>query len=113
MVTIVDSRSMENLEGETFFGLVVQGGIEAVKSAQSGRMYFTSRKATVPTTFNEVMCKSLVGTTMKGSIKKVECDPFDYTIAETGEVIQLEHRYEYVTEDSEIISSHVQSEEVY
>lgn len=107
MVKIVGHKSFERENGEKFFGLVVQGGIEAVKSQQTGKTYFTSRSVTVPTTFDESTCMELVGTKINGMIKKVTTDPYDYTITETGEVIQLNHTYEYVTEEDNIIANNV------
>ncbi|MDI9319817.1 MAG: hypothetical protein QM530_05000 [Phycisphaerales bacterium] len=35
---------------------------------------------------------------MPGSIAKIECEPYDYTLPETGEVIQLSHTYGYIPE---------------
>jgi hypothetical protein len=32
---------------------------------------------------------------MVGSIAKVECEPYEFTIPETGEVISRQHRYDY------------------
>jgi hypothetical protein len=32
---------------------------------------------------------------MPGAIVKVECDSYEYTLPETGEIIHLTHRYEY------------------
>ncbi|MBL7887065.1 MAG: hypothetical protein JNJ52_09975 [Flavobacterium sp.] len=107
MVTIVDYKSFERENGEKFFGLVVQGGIEAVKSQQTGKTYFTARTVTVPTTFDESTCSGLIGTKIGGVIKKVETDPYDYTVTETGEVIQLTHSYEYMTEEDSVITKNI------
>ncbi|WP_278034978.1 hypothetical protein [Flavobacterium nitratireducens] len=112
MVTIVDYKTFSKENGENFFGLVVQGGVEAVRSTQTGKMYFTSKTATVPTTFNEITCKSLVGTTLEGAVKKVECDDYEYTVKETGEVITLSHRYEYVTAEEEILNNNLVPKEM-
>lgn len=107
MVTIVDFKTFEKENGENFFGLVVQGGIEVVKSQETGRTYLTARTATVPTTFNQVTCESLIGTTLEGKIKKVECESYHYTPKDSDEVIELNHRYEFVTEESEILENNV------
>lgn len=99
MVTIIDFKSYENSNtGENFNSLVIQGGIEMVKSKETGRFYATARKTTIPSTFDEATCKALIGQTMPGNVKKVETEPYDYTVESTGEVIQLSHRYEYVEE---------------
>lgn len=107
MVTIVDYKSFTKENGENFFGLIVQGGIEAVKSQQTGKTYFTARTATVPTTFDEQICVGLVGTKIDGLVKKVETAPYTYEVKETGEIIQLNHRYEYITEEESIIETNL------
>jgi len=107
MVTIVGYKSFEKEDGENFYGLVVQGGIEAVKSQQTEKTYFTARTATVPTTFDEQICKDLVGTKIEGIVKKVETDPYDYTVKGTGEIIELNHRYEYISEEDHIIETNL------
>ena len=99
MVTIVDYKQRENEDGESFFVLVIQGGLEMVKSQESNRYYATARKANVPSTFNEITCKGLVGSQMPGKIQKVETDPYEYTVEETGEILELNFRYEYVPEE--------------
>nr|WP_315141929.1 hypothetical protein [uncultured Flavobacterium sp.] len=112
MVTIIDFKTFTKDNGENFFGLVVQGGLEAVRSAQTNKMYFTAKTATVPTTFNEITCKSLVGTTLEGSVKKVECDDYEFTVKDTGEIITLKHRYEYISDEEAILHNNLISEEV-
>jgi len=112
MVTIIDFKTFTKENGENFFGLVVQGGIEATRSLLTGKMYFTAKTATVPTTFNETTCKSLVGTTLEGCVKKIDCDSYNYTVKETGEIIKLSHRYEYLSAEEEILHKNLVSEEV-
>ncbi len=103
MVSVIGYKTFEKENGEKFFGLVVQGEIEAVKSQQTGKSYFTARTATVSTTFDEQICKSFVGSKIEGMVKKVETDSYDYTVKETGEIIELNHRYEYVSDEDIII----------
>ncbi len=110
MVTIVDYKTYQKENGENFYALVVQGGLEAVKSKQTDRTYFTARAARVGCTFGEEMCKKLIGTEMPGSIRKVDVDPYDYAIPDTGEIIKLQHRNEYVGEEESIILDNVQKE---
>jgi hypothetical protein len=100
MVRIINFKKYTNDDGEVFFVLELQGGIEMVKSQQTGRFYATARKVTIPSTFDEMTCKSLVGTELPGRIVKAETDPYEYTIKETGEVIELSHRYEYQSEET-------------
>ncbi|GIZ07902.1 hypothetical protein [Flavobacterium sp. UMI-01] len=112
MVTITDYKTFSKENGENFFGLVVQGGVEAVRSTQTGKMYFTAKTATVPTTFNETICKSLIGTTLEGNVKKVACDDYEYTVKDTGEIITLSHRYEYIFAEEEVLNNNLIPKEI-
>lgn len=107
MVTIVNFKTFTKDNGENFFGLVVQGGIEVVKSQQTGKTYFTAKTATVPTTFDEQTCMGLIGTKLDGHVQKVECDPYDYTVKETGEIVELYHRYDYVSEEDYVVDTNL------
>lgn len=107
MVTVIDFKENENKEGTKFYSLVIQGGIEMVKSEQTGRYYATARKTTIPSTFNEPTCKALVGQTMSGNVMKVECEPYEFTIEGTGEVVELSHTYAYVPEQTKKATSQV------
>lgn len=95
MVTVKEVKKAENSMGEEFFGLIVQSGAVAVKSKETGRVYFTAKTAFVSTTFDEETANSMIGQEFDGTIKKVETDPYEYTIEETGEVVELSHRWEY------------------
>ena len=112
MVTILGYKTFEKENGENFYCLVVQGGIEAVKSQQTGKTYITARTVDVPTTFDEQTCSGLIGEKISGAVKKVATDPYDYTVTETGEIIQLNHRYEFVSEEDNIIDSNVMQPEL-
>lgn len=41
----------------------------------------------------------LIGSEFPGIIMKQECEPYEYTISDTGEVITLNHRYVYLPEE--------------
>ena len=107
MVTVKEFLQRESKDGEKFFVLVLQGGATPVKSKKTGKMYFTVKTASVPSTFDEDMCKSLIGTQFPGRIVKVECEPYEYTIKETGEIIELNHRWEYQDDFEEQITEPV------
>ena len=98
MVKVVGFKALENSEGEEFFGLVLQGGIEMVQSEDTGRFYATAKKCTVASTFDANTCDGLVGEKIPGDIKKITCEPYDYSIAQTGEVISLSHKWQFVPE---------------
>lgn len=96
MVTVTNYLQRENAEGKSFFMLELAGDLEIVTSQVTGKPYATIRKTSIPTTFDESMCKLMLGKQMPGQIVKVEVEEaYDYTNKETGEVISLNHRYEY------------------
>ena len=99
MVRVTNYAERENSAGEKFYSLILQGtGIEMVKSQETGRFYATSKQASVTSTFDEETCKSLIGEEITGSIKKLETDPYEFTIPDTGEVVVLNHRWQYLPE---------------
>jgi predicted choloylglycine hydrolase len=67
---IIDYKTIRTETGKEFNLLVAQGVIDPLVSAKTGRIYLTMRKANVSTAFNEVSCKSLIGTKLKESIEK-------------------------------------------
>lgn len=87
-------------EGEKgqFALLELQGDLELVQSSTTGRYYATVRKCTMSCTLDYEAAKGFIGKEMPGSIQKVDCEPYEYTVEETGEVITLNHRWEYVPE---------------
>ena len=114
MVRIIDFKTRSNEEGEEFNVLIVQGGVEPVKSKETGKLYFTARKASVPSTFDAETCKTLIGESFEGTIEKVSCEPYEYTIADTGEVIELDYRFEYVDETLDLVEQNtVEAEKVF
>ena len=100
MVRIVNYQKRTTEEGKEFFTLELQGGIEVVKSQETGKLYMTARKASLSCTFDELTCQSLIGTELPGSVRKVACEDYSYTIKETGEIITLSHRFEYVEHEA-------------
>lgn len=112
MVQIVDYKTYEKDNGETFHALVVQGGVEAVVSKETGKTYLTARTASVSCTFNKFMCESLLGTQLEGSIRKVHVDPYDYNIPGSDVSIELSHRYEFISNDEKIIDENLIEEEL-
>lgn len=107
MVTIKNYKTIKREDGEQFHALILEGGIEPVLSQKTGRTYFTVRSATVATTFGEETCKSAIGSTFPGVIKKIDCEPYDYTVKDTGEIIELSHRWEYVDDNLQVLRDHV------
>src|SRR5690606_34403186 len=82
-----------------FYLLQLQGELEVNFSKKTGLPYATMRKCTIPSTFDERICKTLIGKQIRGMIEKVKSEPYDYTIPETGEVISIDYQYSYVPEE--------------
>lgn len=99
MVRIISYKKRETEDGKEFFVLELQSGIEMVKSKETGKFYVTARKASISSTFDELTCQALIGTELPGKVEKVMCEPYEYVIKDTGEVITLTHRFEYVEEE--------------
>ncbi|WP_259016581.1 hypothetical protein [Emticicia fluvialis] len=96
MVTVTAYQQRTSVEGKDYFALELQSDdMEFVISQNTGRHYITTRKCWISSTFNESMCLKMLGKTMAGSITKTECEPYEFTIPETGEVITRQHRYDY------------------
>ena len=98
MVTVVDCSVRKSNEGIDMAYLVVESEPEFVRSSSTQKMYMTSRRAFVLTTFDKKVCKSLIGTKYPGSIKKIQCDEYEFTKPNSEEVVKLDFRYEYSDE---------------
>ena len=95
MVTIIDFKKRENSEGEEFGVLILQGGIETVRSKTTNRPYITARKSSVPTTLDENFAKNMIGKELPGTIERLECEPYEFVNPETGKKIKLDYTYQY------------------
>lgn len=114
MVTIVDYKTYQREDGTEFHALIVQGGVEAVKSKETGNTYLTAKTARVSCTFNESACDALKGTQIQGSVQKLDVEPYEYTVPNTGEILTLTHKYEFISEEESILKKNVvQKEEVF
>lgn len=94
MVTISNYESRQGTDAE-FFVLILQGDVEFVTSQKTGLPYAMLPKCSMPATFDEVTCKSMVGKQIPGSIIKQECEPYEYIIPRTKEVVELCYNYVY------------------
>jgi hypothetical protein len=95
MVEIIGFQQRTNEEGESFNVLELLGGLELIKSSQTGNFYATARKATITSTFDERMCKQLIGTKLPGKIERVPCEPYEFNIPGSEEVVTLSHTYRF------------------
>jgi len=99
MVTVSDYAVRTNSEGDPFVVLILTGDLSMVQSQESGNFYATVKKCSVVSTFSENIASQMVGKQLPGTILKEECEDYDYTVPETGEVIVLSHRWVYNPEE--------------
>ena len=101
MVRIIGFKEVISNEGKAFNSLVLQGGVEVIHSA-SGNIYATARKANLASAFDAETCQSLIGTELAGSIEKQDCEPYEYTVPQTGEILVLSYHYSFVPEEKKV-----------
>lgn len=101
MVTVIN-YALRKKEGENkpYITLTLEGGIEMVQSQNTGRFYATVRTCVVSSTFDELTAQRMVGKEMPGTIERVPCEAYDYTMPETGEVVRMAYRWDYLPEGS-------------
>ncbi len=99
MLTITNYHQRQREDGTSFFSLEIQGGLEMVQSQQTGQFYATVKKAYISSTFDEMTCQALIGTTIPGAIGKEDCEPYEYTHKKTGEVITMTTRNVYIPQE--------------
>lgn len=95
MVTVIGYKVRTKQNGEQFIALELSGSLEIIQSSQTGNMYATVRRCTIPSTFNEQMAQMMVGTQIEGEIVRIECVPYEYAVKSTGEVVTLGYTYGY------------------
>lgn len=100
MVTVTGYSLRQQKEGDKkhYISLDLEGDIEMVQSQNSGRFYATVRRCAISSTFDEATAARMVGKQMTGSIERVPCEPYDYTMPETGEVVKMGYRWDYQPE---------------
>ncbi len=103
MVTIINYKERRKEYGTSFFVLEISGGIEMIESKQTGNYYATNKRAFIPSTFDEITCQSLLETQMPCTIIKQECEPYEYTVKDTGEVLLLAHRFVYTPDEDSLV----------
>lgn len=102
MVKVIAVHLREGDKGN-FMSLELMGDIELVQSQNTGRFYATARRCFMSSTFDENTAKSFVGKELPGEIARVQSEPYDFTVPETGEVISLAHTYTYVPEQQKLV----------
>ena len=102
MVKVKAYHLRENAEGQPYVSLELLGEVELVQSQNTGRFYATTRRCFIYSTLDDITAEQLVGTMFPGSIVRTSCDPYEYTIPETGKNVMLSHRYTYMPEETKL-----------
>lgn len=110
MVTITGYATRQRKDGTSFIVLMITSGVELVQSQSSGQWRAVVRKTTIPASFDEQVAKSVVGTQLPGSIVRVQCDSYQLTNEQTGEVLTMSHTYGYSPDGATVLP---QPEEVF
>ena len=101
MLKVTSFSKRVSKEGKEYLTLeITSDAVEMIQSQTTGRFYATVRKTSVTTTFGEEVANALIGSTMNGKIVRTECDPYEYTIQSTGEVVTLTHRWSYAPDSA-------------
>jgi len=100
MVTVIETAVRENGEGETYVALKLQAELEMIQSNKTGRFYATARTCWISSTFTEEVAETIVGSKMPGRVVKQVTEAYNYTVPQTGEVIELSHKWVYATEET-------------
>jgi len=98
MVTVKQYAVRQTKDGREFIALILQGGLSLVQSKNTGNFYATVKQCSIPSTFDEPTAKSFIGERIPGTVQKKECEAYQWTNKQTGEVIELAHRWVYVPE---------------
>jgi len=100
MVKVKTALLREGKEGKSFVSLELTGDIELVQSQNTGRFYATTKRCFISSTFDLETAQSFVGKTLPGKIVRALCEPYEYTVPESGEVVMLGYTYQYQPDDT-------------
>ncbi|MES2373849.1 MAG: hypothetical protein V4557_14815 [Bacteroidota bacterium] len=95
MVTVIAVHKRCSKEGKPFMVLELQGTLELVQSSVNGKFYATSKRCFITSTFSEEVAEAFIGNKMEGEICRVACDPYDFKVPNTGEIIRLNYTYDF------------------
>jgi hypothetical protein len=98
MVTVTNYAVRKTKDEETFISLELTGKVELVQSQDTGKFYATRRRCFIPSTFDEAVAQSILGTQIEGEIVRVEAEPYEFTNPKTGEVLELAYSWAYQPE---------------
>ncbi len=95
MVTVKNYHVRQGNNGDNYISLELEGDVTFVQSQNTGRFYASAKQCIMYAAMDEKTAQALIGTQLPGSIERVACDPYEYTIPDTGEVKMLSYTNEY------------------
>ena len=101
MVKVIGMEKRSS-EGRDFNVLILQGKLDVVLSKTTGKPYLTAHKVSMVCTLDDESCKEQIGLKLPGTVEKVACEPYEFTIAQSGEKVQLDYTYRYNPETATI-----------
>ena len=98
MVKVIATEKRTSADGRKFNVLILQGGIDVVKSKRTGKSYLTAHKVSMVCTLDEVSAREQVGAKLPGTVQKIACEPYAFKVPQTGETVQLDYTFQYSPE---------------
>ncbi|MBK7882302.1 MAG: hypothetical protein IPJ83_17350 [Saprospiraceae bacterium] len=69
-----------------------------VRSQETGNFYATAKKCTITSTLSKQFAAEMVGKqTLRRIVRRI-VEAYDYLVPETGEIVEMSHRWTYVPE---------------
>lgn len=99
MVIVKNYHLRQGDNGKDYVTLELEGDIELVQSQNTGRFYATARHCCIYSTFDEETAFRMIGQQMEGKIVRVPCEPYTYTIPESGLEVELAHSWDYIPDE--------------
>lgn len=101
MVSITDYHVHKDAEGKTKIYLHLSGDLAPQVSSTSGKTNLRPLKAQVFAAIDEEHAEQLIGVSIKGTIKRIEVDPYEVVNQKTGEIHVYKHRNVYINSKNE------------
>ena len=96
MVKVISTETKVNPKTkENYNVIVLMGNVEVLKSKSTGKPYITAKKVTVPTTLNREQANELVGSTLPGTIEKVDCAEYEIKMPNSNKKIKINHTFQF------------------
>ena len=101
MVSITDYQVHKHAEGKAKIYLHLSGDLVPQVSSTSGKTYLRPLKTKVFAAIDEEYAEQLIGVSIKGTIKRIEVDPYEVVNHKTGEIQVYKHKNIYLKSNNE------------